>query len=432
MTPNVKGLARRVKIGEVHFSSFTTEPNYDQMKKIFLSLVLSFFYLSCYCQLANPVNLTSDNKLLGLGERHVISSEILNEDRPIIISLPVGYEAEQSNYPVIYVLDGLENIKHTVGTIELLSESGLIAPLIIVGIQSLDRARDLTPSNAGQNVYGGTGNAGISQSGGASKFLSFIENELIPYIETNYKTHPFRILEGHSFGGLFCVYAMMNKPNVFDAFIIEAPALWWNNEEMTEQAKEFFKENASFDKTVYFGVGGNEGWGMRQELIRYVDVIKEKEPKDLRWKHEEVGDEDHMSSRLLLNYNGLKFLFSDLRIDEKLKMEYTDHAFLKAEESLMEKYGQNARRPAGDYVDLVLKLEGEDNLQGAITILERATKAYPNYIGLLTYLVKLYEKTDQIEKAINTIKTGIEVSKRYKLGQEDDLIMELDRLKGKN
>lgn len=272
------------------------------MKKILPLLIFSFFQFSIHAQLAEKIELTANNELLGLGKQHMLKSDVLQEDRPIIISLPVGYSESQANYPVIYVLDGLGNIKHTVGTIELLTESGLIPPLIVVGIESLDRSRDLTPSNAGQNVYGGTGDAGIPQSGGAPKFLSFLSSELIPYIEANYRTHPYRILEGHSFGGLFGVFALMDSPEVFDAFIIEAPALWWNKEEMTEKAKEFFKSNATLNKAVYFGIGGGDGWGMRQELIRYVDVVKQNKPKNFRWLHEEVGDEDHDASRLLLNF----------------------------------------------------------------------------------------------------------------------------------
>ena len=75
------------------------------------------------------------------------------------------------------------------------------------------------------------------------KGLTDLERELIPYVESNFRTHPYRLLEGHSFGGLFSTYALMNKPELFNAFIIQAPALWWNKEEMTGQAKEFFKSN---------------------------------------------------------------------------------------------------------------------------------------------------------------------------------------------
>ncbi|MBO0331841.1 alpha/beta hydrolase-fold protein [[Muricauda] lutisoli] len=399
------------------------------MKKVFILFTYILFQLSTYGQLANKIELTEDNRLIGLGQKHILKSEILKEDRPIIISLPVGYEDNNANYPVLYLLDGLGNIKHTIGTVEMLSETGLIPPMIIVGIESLDRARDLTPSNAGQNTYGGTGNSGIPQSGGAPAFLQFIETELIPYVESNYRTYSFRILEGHSFGGLFSVFTLMESPETFDAFIIEAPALWWNGEEMTEKAKVFFSENEILNKSVYFGIGGGDGWGMRQELLRYVEVIKQHTPENFNWLHEEVGDEDHDSSRLLLNYYGLKFVCSDLRMPEELSTKYSDESFLSGEEQLKEKYGKNVRRPAKEYVDLVMLQVEKENLPGAITILKRATEAYPNYIGLFTYLAQLYEQTNQISEAIATYTEGIEVSKKYKLGHEEDFNMEIKRLK---
>ena len=406
------------------------------MKKLILIvttfLVLGFLQGRLFGQVANKIDLTEDGQLLGLGTQHILKSIILEEERPIIVSLPIGYNNSKANYPVLYVLDGLQNIKHTVGTLELLTESGLIPPLILVGIESLDRTRDLTPSNAGENVHGGTGNSGIPQSGGAPKFLEFLREELIPFVETNYRTHPYRILEGHSLGGLFSVYTLMESKDLFDAFIIEAPALWWNNEEMTEKAKNFFKSHDNLNKTVYFGIGGGDGWGMRQELKRYVDVVKQHNPKQFKWLHEEVGDEGHMASRLLLNYNGLKFLFSDIKIDEDFIDKFSAKSFLKAEEQLKNKYGDLARRPAEEYFNLVSILIEKGNDLGAISVLKSASEAYPMYIGLLTYLAKLYEKTNQKDKAIDTYLLGVEVSKQYKLGQEDDLLKTVDNLRKTN
>ena len=301
--------------------------------------------------------------------------------------------------------------------------------MIIVGIESLDRSRDLTPSRAGQGVYGGVGDTGIQQSGGAPKFLQFLEEELIPYVESNFRTHPYRLIEGHSFGGLFSTYALMEKPDIFDAYVIQAPALWWNTEEMTAKAKPFFKSNSNLDKTIYFGVGGGDGWGMRQELKRYVQVIQEHPQKNLRFKHEEVGDEDHDTSRLLLNYYGLKYVFSDLIAPEELLSRYSHVAFLKGERKLMDKYGPHARRPVSNYVDIAMKLLEKENHLGAIVVFERAVETYPKYIGLITNLAKLYEKTRQNDKAIDTYKLAIQISKKLKTGQAEGFKNEINKLR---
>jgi predicted alpha/beta superfamily hydrolase len=398
-------------------------------KKSLSALFIIFFQLMMSAQISEKIELSSDNYLLGLGTQYILKSEILHEERPIIISLPHGYENNNANYPVLYLLDGLGNIKHQIGTVELLTDSGIIPPMIIVGIESLDRSRDLTPSSAGNGVYGGVGESGIAQSGGAPKFLQFLEEELIPYVESNFRTHPYRLLEGHSFGGLFSTYTLMEKPDLFDGFIIQAPALWWNNEEMTGKAKTFFKSNSNLDKAIYFGIGGGDGWGMRQELKRYVQVIEENPPKNLTWKHEEVGDEDHDTSRLLLNYYGLKYVFSDLLASEELRNNYSDALFLKGERELITKYGHQARRPVSNYVDIALKLLEKENDLGAIVVFQRAVKAYPKYIGLMTNLAKLYEKTKQNDKAIDTYKSAIQLSEKLKTGQAEGFKNEINKLR---
>lgn len=107
--------------------------------KILLSaLFIVFVQYSMSAQIADKIELTKDYQLLGLGTQYILKSEILQEDRPIIISLPIGYNNSEANYPVLYLLDGLGNIKHQIGTVELLTESGIIPPMIIVAIESLD------------------------------------------------------------------------------------------------------------------------------------------------------------------------------------------------------------------------------------------------------------------------------------------------------
>ena len=100
--------------------------NYKIIKISLTILSLFFFQFSVNAQLADKIEITEDNQLLGLGTQYILKSEILQEDRPIIISLPIGYENNEDAYPVLYLLDGLGNIKHQVGTVELLTESGVI------------------------------------------------------------------------------------------------------------------------------------------------------------------------------------------------------------------------------------------------------------------------------------------------------------------
>jgi tetratricopeptide (TPR) repeat protein len=159
-------------------------------------------------------------------------------------------------------------------------------------------------------------------------------------------------------------------------------------------------------------------------------VIKLNTPKNFRLKHEVIpGDEEHEDSPILLNYYGLKFVFSDLKASEDLIKNYSDEAFLKGEQMLTDKYGANAKRPAGDYINIIVELLNEENNLGAITVYKRAAEAYPKYIQFLKNLASLYEKTNQIDKAIEIYERAIEVSIKYKLGDEGGLQKEIDKLK---
>ena len=90
---------------------------------------------------------------------------------------------------------------------------------------------------------------------------------------------------------------------------------------------------------------------------------------------------------------------------------------------------ENTRRPASVYVNIIIELLNEENNSGAITVYKRAAEAYPKYIQFLNNLAVLYEKTNQIEKAIETYKSAISVSKKLKLGNEQGYQKEIERLK---
>ena len=222
---------------------------------------------------------------------------------------------------------------------------------------------------------------------------------------------------------------LRERRELFDAYIIQAPALWWNGEEMTDRAKGFFASHPDMDKALYLGIGGGDGFGMRQELRRFVEVIEQNRLAKLHWIHEVVGDEGHMDARLLLNYYGLKFVFSDLTNLQDLSDDYSDEKFLASERRLLEKWGNSTRRPVEDYLGLYSMLASAENDSSAITVLKRASEAYPGYPMLLNNLAQLYEKTEQTDLAIEAYESGIEISRRSKLGLEDGYQKEIERLR---
>ncbi len=125
---------------------------------------------------------------IAIGERHTVQSKILNEARPILVSLPDGYGQRQDRYPVVYLLDGDVHLEHVNGLVKFLAWAGQVPRMIVVGVANTDRMRDFS-----LKPY-----PGRPGSGGAGRFLEFLATELIPFVDKTYPTMPRRMLVGHS------------------------------------------------------------------------------------------------------------------------------------------------------------------------------------------------------------------------------------------
>ena len=152
-----------------------------------------------------------EEKPFSRNQTSVINSDILEEDRQISIYLPDGYNNSKASYPVLYLLDGGTHLQHASGAADYLSGRGIVPDIIVVAIHNIDRSRDFSPVHVDN----------IPTSGGAEKFLGFLSEELVPYMEKSYRTAGFNILLGHSFGGTFIAYTLLAEPDLFDAFVEE-------------------------------------------------------------------------------------------------------------------------------------------------------------------------------------------------------------------
>ena len=133
----------------------------------------------------------------------------------------------------------------------------LIPPMIVVGIGNVlgVRTHDLTPTHSIIDPYGKIDtSAGLSLqiSGGGAKFLQFIKDELMPYIEKKYKPAPYKIFSGHSFGGLMTFYCLTKHPDMFNAYISVSPALWWDNKIHLKVATKNLRNTDYRNKLFFF------------------------------------------------------------------------------------------------------------------------------------------------------------------------------------
>jgi predicted alpha/beta superfamily hydrolase len=232
-------------------------------------------------------------------------SNILKEKRFIQVFLPANYQAG-TKYDVLYVLDG-EMLSRFVTPIRSFAEENeLIPPIIIIGIKNNywyninqdSRDRDLLPQKVD----------GSPLSGGADNFLSFLKNELMPYVGSHYSTSGKNILFGHSYAGLFTMYTFLTQPELFDSYIASDPALWWNEGYVNKLAEKSLVNFTKSKRTLF--IGGRSGGIYEAFGIKTMDsILRKKAPTNLIWQSISSPDEHHGSVRLKNIYDGLKFTY---------------------------------------------------------------------------------------------------------------------------
>jgi len=241
------------------------------------------------------------NTAVVIGDRQTFHSTILGEDRTVLVHTPASYKKGKEIYPVLYLLDADEHFHHTTGITDFLSEAGRAPEMIVVGIVNTadGRERDLTPTAMKEHPG----------SGGGPKFLSFLKNEVRPRIEGAYRTAPYRILVGHSLGGLFALQVLTSAPEAFDAYVAMSPSLWWDDSRLVHGAEAFFATHEGLQAFLYI-TKGNEPGGMLEGAMAFTALLKAKGPKGLQWSYEPLDHETHGSVAHRGTYNALEKLFT--------------------------------------------------------------------------------------------------------------------------
>ena len=233
------------------------------------------------------------------GLKDSIYSETLKEGRVLQVQLPKEYKAgSQDKYPVLYLTDGEWNAGLMAEVQAWSRQWGFTPPIIMVGIANSypggnnQRGRDLTPT-------------GKNGAGGGPAFLSFIKNELIPYINKTYPSNGSNILWGHSLGGMFVLYTLFKEPQLFDAYIAADPSLWWDNGYMLRLADSSLPTLKGVKSLFVTGRTRSPWHEMRIDSLEM--LLKEKAPAGLQWKTVAYPDETHVSQQYKSAYDGLKY-----------------------------------------------------------------------------------------------------------------------------
>lgn len=336
-----------------------------------------------------------------IGTKHFLHSTILDEDRSYWVSLPESYAQETSSYkryPILIVLDGNLHFQSVSGMVNYMSSgyngNRKVPEMIVVAIQNVNRNRDFTPDKiitTRENNFGG-----------GEKFLSFLEDELIPTLEKEYRTIPYRILFGHSLGGLLATHAYMKEETLFNSFIAVDPSFGsWDSEKM--DSKLAAVTDQSFHRYIYIATAN---WGKRNirnrdRHVRLYESLNNKCEGEFPAKLEYFEHENHGSVPIIAFHNGISSIFDGYGVS------YRD---IKSKEQLVTHFETLSKRLSYDFhppEDLVnrigysfLRQRNENQISNAIEFFTLNTENYPGSYNAFDSLAEAYEALGDNDKAV--------------------------------
>ncbi len=242
-----------------------------------------------------------------IGKEYTFQSEVLSEERVYYVSLPASYQKPDNadkKYPLLILLDGNAHFNTASAVIQFMARARQIPEMIVVGIKNVNRERDYTPDKI-KTVR-------KNDMGGGDNFLAFLEEELIPELDQTYRTQPFRVLAGHSLGGLLATHAYMKEKTLFNAFIAIDPSFGgWDAAIMDKKVAAVSPR--SFDRSIYWA-SANSGSGKARNEDRHqrlFKALKEKSEGQFKAEMEYFEDENHRSVPLIAWYRGLLSIFGE-------------------------------------------------------------------------------------------------------------------------
>ncbi len=226
---------------------------------------------------------------LVIGDTFPLESSILGETRRVNVYAPAGYsESDTLRLPVLYMPDGGigEDFLHVAGLVQIGSLNWTMRPFLLVGIENTQRRRDLTPPT---NVASDREIAPIV--GGSAAFRSFLRDELMPHVDSAYRTTGETALVGESLAGLFVVETMLVAPELFDTYVAIDPSLWWNAERALATADSLPADHFAKPTTLFLAASAQPEIAFA--TIRLANQLRADAPANLTVHHRAYPDEQH-------------------------------------------------------------------------------------------------------------------------------------------
>ncbi len=217
---------------------------------------------------------------IAAGESYAFPSEVYGAARELNVWTPPDYASGAQRYTVLYLLDGGrdQDFPHIAGLAQLASLSQTFGPVIVVGVRSEARQTELTPPPSDARFAREFPNAG-----GDARFRAFLAREVIPFIESRYRTGERRALMGESLAGLFVVDTFLSEPALFNDYVAVSPSLWWDEQAPSRGAAQSLARTRPSGRRLYLTIA-NEGGATQSGVDALIAALRGAPAGSVTWK----------------------------------------------------------------------------------------------------------------------------------------------------
>lgn len=351
-----------------------------------------------------------------IGNTYKIHSKVLNENRNYILELPSSYETSNKEYPLLVLLDGEVRYHSYSGILKQMTQGNQIPEMIIVAITNVDRNRDYTPTKYLTNLNGSSAVENHKTSGGSKKFLQFIEQELLPKIERNYRTNTFKTLVGISHGGLLVGSAFLSKETSFNGFVSMDPSFWWDNQQVVKQLEKTDLKQIE-NKRIYISTADKfENFERIPNVFKaninshelFNTTLKNKGFSPRKVELEYFKEENHWTVALMSLYHGMQFIYKDL------EMKNMNKSSIEEIETYYKTNYNGGFLPKERDVNIVGYSYIETNPKKALSYFKLNVKNYPESFNAYDSLGEVYMLLGDKENALNNYRKSFELNSENK------------------
>lgn len=343
--------------------------------------------------------------------RYTIESELYTAPREILVQLPISYNSpEAKHYPVIYLLDGDRpgHMKALISIARDLASRHKMPEVIIVAIPAGEtRQVDYTPNDIAQHSS--------EERGNSDRFTRFLEDELIPHIDSAYRTYPFRVISGLSRGGLFVLNDLLDGTGLFQAHIAFSPALWASDYAIIDRVAAEAASGALNDSFLFINAGGDEEPNILQAYRRMEKLIAHHGNAIPRWQAEFHEHDSHGTTSFVGHYLALRALYTNWDLPWELLELQGLSAIVEQHDKLSAEFGYPVIPDEADMEAVGYAYLEDEDLDGALEAFQLYVRYHPRSPNARDGLAEAFERTGDFSAAKKEMELAVNL-----LGSRND------------